>query len=31
MLSLDNMKVKDMEGGFMSRKHMFALFNPDSR
>ena len=31
MLSLDNMKVRDVEGGFMSKKHQFALFNTDGR
>ena len=31
MLSLDNIKVRDIEAGFMSRKHMFALFNTDAR
>ncbi len=31
MLSLDNMKVRDIEGGFMSKKHQFALFNIDNR
>lgn len=31
MLALDNLKVRDMESGFMSRKHQFAIFNTDSR
>ena len=31
MLSLDNLKVKDVEGGFMSKKHLFALFNTEQR
>jgi len=31
MLSLDNLKLRDMEGGFMSRRYMFALFNVDNR
>ncbi|UXI19473.1 hamartin [Sarcoptes scabiei] len=31
MLSLDGLKIKDMESGFMSRRHTFALFNPDQR
>ena len=31
MLSLDNLKVRDIEAGFMSRKHMFAIFNTDGR
>ncbi|ELT92970.1 hypothetical protein CAPTEDRAFT_98909 [Capitella teleta] len=31
MLALDNLKVQDIEGGFMSKKHMFALFNTETR
>ncbi|XP_074655030.1 dynamin-1-like isoform X11 [Tubulanus polymorphus] len=31
MLNLDNLKIRDMESGFMSRRHMFALFNTESR
>ena len=31
MLSLDGLKIKDIEAGFMSKKHTFALFNPDQR
>ncbi|XP_026462218.1 dynamin [Ctenocephalides felis] len=31
MLSLDGLKLRDIEQGFMSRRHMFALFNPDGR
>ncbi|KAK5649746.1 hypothetical protein RI129_000775 [Pyrocoelia pectoralis] len=31
MLPLDSLKLRDMEQGFMSRRHMFALFNPDGR
>jgi dynamin GTPase len=31
MLSLDNIKVRDIEAGFMSRKHMVALFSTDQR
>ncbi|RWS15160.1 dynamin-like protein [Dinothrombium tinctorium] len=31
MLPLDGLKIKDLEGGFMSRRHTFALFNPDQR
>ena len=31
MLPLDNLKVKDVEGGFMSKKHLFALFNTEQR
>ncbi|XP_063906289.1 dynamin isoform X4 [Zophobas morio] len=29
MLPLDGLKLRDIEQGFMSRRHMFALFNPD--
>ena len=31
MLPLDNLKVRDAEGGFMSKKHLFALFNTELR
>lgn len=31
MLPLDCLKVKDLESGFMSRRHVFAIFNPDQR
>lgn len=31
MLPLDNLKMRDVEGGFMSRTHKFALFYPDGR
>lgn len=31
MLPLDGLKLRDIEQGFMSRRHMFALFNPDGR
>ncbi|ESN97715.1 hypothetical protein HELRODRAFT_101987 [Helobdella robusta] len=31
MLQLDNLKVKDCESGFMSRKIIFALFNTEGR
>ena len=31
MIPLDNLKIRDMEGGLFSHKHMFALFNPDTR
>ncbi|CAG0923724.1 unnamed protein product [Notodromas monacha] len=31
MLPLDGLKLRDLEQGFMSRRHMFALFNPDHR
>ncbi|CAG7718237.1 unnamed protein product [Allacma fusca] len=31
MLQLDGLKLRDMESGFMSRRHTFALFNPEGR
>ena len=31
MLPLDGLKIRDLESGFMSRRHTFALFNPDMR
>lgn len=31
MLPLDGLKLRDVEQSFMSRKHTFALFNPDGR
>ncbi|ELK16273.1 Dynamin-3 [Pteropus alecto] len=31
MLPLDNLKVRDVEKGFMSSKHIFALFNTEQR
>uniref|UniRef100_A0A2M4A4P7 Dynamin n=1 Tax=Anopheles triannulatus TaxID=58253 RepID=A0A2M4A4P7_9DIPT len=31
MLPLDGLKLRDIEQGFMSRRHVFALFNPDGR
>ncbi|XP_067662748.1 dynamin-1-like isoform X2 [Haliotis asinina] len=31
MLNLDNLKIRDLEAGFISKKFPFALFNPDSR
>ncbi|XP_063613010.1 dynamin-like isoform X1 [Penaeus indicus] len=31
MLMLDGLKLKDIEQGFMSRRHVFALYNPDQR
>ncbi|XP_059047516.1 dynamin isoform X1 [Achroia grisella] len=31
MLSLDSLKLRDLEQGFMSRRHMFALFNAEGR
>ncbi|KAI5138406.1 dynamin-1 isoform X12 [Manis pentadactyla] len=31
MLSVDNLKLRDVEKGFMSSKHVFALFNTEQR
>ena len=31
MLSLDNLKVRDIESGFLSRRPSFALFNTEGR
>lgn len=31
MLPLDNLKLRDIEAGFMSRRCMFALFNIENR
>merc|ERR1719411_751526 len=31
MLPLDNLKLRDMEAGFMSRRQMFAIYNPEGR
>ncbi|GFW87151.1 dynamin [Trichonephila clavipes] len=31
MLQLDGLQVKDIESGFMSKRHTFALFNPENR
>jgi dynamin GTPase len=31
MLPLDGLKLRDMESGFMSRRHLFSLFNPEGR
>lgn len=31
LLLLDGLKLRDVEQGFMSRRHTFALFNPDGR
>jgi dynamin GTPase len=31
MLPLDGLKIRDIDAGFMSRRHTFALFNPDMR
>lgn len=31
MLPLDNLKLRDVEKGFMSNKFVFAIFNTESR
>ncbi|CAG0894373.1 unnamed protein product [Darwinula stevensoni] len=31
MLPLESLRIRDIEQGFMSRRHMFCLFNPDSK
>merc|ERR1712226_1570177 len=31
MLPLDQLKLRDMDAGFMSRRHMFAIYNPEGR
>lgn len=31
MLMLDSLKLKDIEQGFMSRRHVFALYNLENR
>ncbi|KAM6904560.1 dynamin-2 isoform 2-T2 [Xenentodon cancila] len=31
MLPLDNLKIRDVEKGFMSAKHIFAIFNTEQR
>nr|XP_054592828.1 dynamin-3-like [Nothobranchius furzeri] len=31
MLPLDNLKVRDVEKSFMSSKHIFSIFNTESR
>lgn len=31
MLPLDGLKLRDVEQGFMSKRHTFALFNPEGR
>lgn len=31
MLPLDNLKIRDKDAGFMSRRHMFELFNTEAR
>lgn len=31
MLSLDNLKLRDLESGLFSKRHSFALFNQDGK
>lgn len=31
MLQVDNLRLRDVEKGFMSSKHIFALFNTEQR
>ncbi|XP_042565221.1 dynamin-1a isoform X2 [Clupea harengus] len=31
MLQVDNLRLRDIDAGFMSRKHIFALFNTEQR
>ncbi len=31
MLPLDQLKLRDLETSFMSRRHMFAIYNPEGR
>ena len=31
MLPLDGLKLRDLESGFMTRRHMFAIYNPEGR
>merc|ERR550519_2471978 len=31
MLPLDQLKLRDIEASFMSRRHMFAIYNPEGR
>eukprot|EP00088_Acartia_fossae_P009992 TRINITY_DN1489_c0_g2_i6.p1 TRINITY_DN1489_c0_g2~~TRINITY_DN1489_c0_g2_i6.p1 ORF type:complete len:866 (+),score=296.20 TRINITY_DN1489_c0_g2_i6:201-2798(+) len=31
MLSLDQLKLRDLESSFMSRRHMFSIYNPEGR
>jgi len=31
MLPLDGLKLRDIEASFMSRRHMFAIYNPEGR
>jgi len=31
MLALDGLKLRDLESGFMTRRHMFAIYNPEGR
>lgn len=31
MLTLDGLKLRDIEASFMSRRHMFAIYNPEGK
>jgi len=31
MLPFDSLQLKDMKSGFMSRRHMFSIYNPEGR
>jgi dynamin GTPase len=31
MLQLDQLKIKDLETGLFSKRHLFALFTPDGK
>ena len=31
MLPLDGLKLRDVESGFVSRRYMFAIYNPENR
>ena len=31
MLPLENLKIRDVEGGFMAKRPQFAIFNTDSK
>jgi dynamin GTPase len=31
MLPLENLKIRDVEGGFMAKRPQFAIFNSDGK
>ncbi len=31
MLPLDNLKIRDIESGFLSKRHIFALFSTEGK